>query len=189
MSNLTDTADINLIHQAREGDNDSFARLVDNYTTRSYRIAFTILKNKHDAEDAVQEAFITAYHSLNKLEKEESFGSWLARIVTSRSYDILRQRKRDNVTRTGEDPAPELEQVPSRHDSAEAVEKSVDIRWAINRLPADHRLAITLRYTRDATTDEIAFIMERPAGTVRRILSESYHLLRLYLEEEKHREV
>ena len=60
MSNLTDTADINLIHRAREGDNDSFARLVDNYTTRSYRIAFTILKNKHDAEDAVQEAFITA---------------------------------------------------------------------------------------------------------------------------------
>jgi len=189
MKNVTNAEDINLVRRAREGDNTSFTRLVTNYTTRAYRIAFTILKNKYDAEDAVQEAFTTAYRSIKKLEKEEAFGSWLARIVTSRSYDVLRQRQRDKITITQEDPAPELEQVPSRFDSPEAVENSVDIRWAIDRLPADHRLVVTLRYTQDATTNEIATIMDRPAGTVRRILSESYRLLRLYLEEETHREV
>lgn len=189
MKNEANTQDINLVHQAREGDSASFTHLVTNYTTRAYRIAFTILRNKNDAEDAVQEAFTTAYRSLQKLEKEEAFGSWLARIVTSRSYDILRQRQRDKITVASEDPTPELEQVPSYSDSPEALEKSVDIRWAIDRLPTDHRLVVTLRYTQDATTDEIAAIMNRPAGTIRRILSESYRLLRLYLQEETHREV
>ncbi len=189
MKYVISAEDISLIRRARDGDHTSFTHLVNNYTVRAYHIAFAILKNKNDAEDAVQEAFTTAYRSIKKLEKEDSFGSWLARIVTSRAYDILRQRRRDKITITPKDPAPEIEQVPSYRDSSESVEASVDMRWVIDRLPPDHRLAVMLRYTEDATTDEIAVIMERPAGTVRRILSESYRLLRLYLEEEKHREV
>ena len=189
MKFTTSAEDIALIRRARDGDNVSFARLVNNYTTHVYHIAFAILKNKDDAEDAVQDAFITAYRSIKKLKKEDSFSSWIARIVTSRAYDILRQRQRDRITITKEDPTPELEQVPSCQNSPEAIEEAVDIRWAIDHLPADHRLAITLRYTQGATTEEIAAIMQRPAGTVRRILSESYRLLRLYLQEETHHEV
>lgn len=183
----TEMEEVDLVRRAKASDGECFSLLVKSHTTRAYRIAFALLKNRSDAEDAVQESFITAYRCIKKLEKDDSFGAWLARIVTSRAYDIMRKRKRDKLVDTGEDS--EMGQMPSQTDSPETVELSFNLRWAIDHLPEIHRLVILLHYAEGATTDEIAHIMKRPPGTVRRILSESYRLMRPYLEEEVHREV
>lgn len=179
-----------LVRGAKAGDGKCFSLLVKSHTTRAYRIAFAVLKNRSDAEDAVQESFTTAYRSIKKLKKDDSFGAWLAHIVTSRAYDIMRERQRDRlVADTGEDSISEIERIPSQVNSPETVELSVNLRWAIDHLPEIHRLVVLLHYAEGATTDEISTIVKRPPGTVRRILSESYRLMRPYLEEEVHREV
>ena len=70
------------------------------------------------------------------------------------------------------------------HLAEEKQALSLDIEQAIARLPESHRLAVMLRYAEDASTDDIASTLNRPAGTIRRILSESYRMLRLYLQED-----
>ncbi|MBT9166375.1 MAG: ECF RNA polymerase sigma factor SigW [Chloroflexi bacterium] len=175
--------EITLIRRARAGDREAFGQLMETHAPRAYRIAFAILRNQSDAEDTVQEAFITAYKSIKKLEKEGSFVSWLSRIVATRSYDLLRKRQRER--KTVESTISTLKVGMSQPASNPAESKQdfdLDLREAITRLPELHRLAILLRYSEDASTDEIARILNRPAGTIRRILSESYRLLRLYLE-------
>ncbi|MCD6358959.1 MAG: sigma-70 family RNA polymerase sigma factor [Dehalococcoidia bacterium] len=184
-----ETTEVDIVRRAKDGDEKSFSLLVKRHTTRTYRIAFSLLKNRSDAEDAVQDAFITAYRSIKKLKNEAAFGAWLARIVTTRSYDILRKRQRNKLASSDEDSSSRMERIPTKYNSPEAVELSFNLRWAVDHLPETHRLIILLHYTEGATTDEIANIVRRPPGTVRRMLSESYRLMRPYLEEEKHREV
>ncbi len=175
--------EVNLVRQAKEGDRECFGQLMENHAPRAYRIAFAILQNQSDAEDIVQEAFITAYKSIKKLEKEGSFGSWLSRIVTTRAYSLLRKRQREQ--KTIEATTSKFKMEMSHTASNTAANKhdfALDLREAITRLPELHRLVILLHYSEDAPTDEIANTLNRPAGTIRRILSESYRLLRLYLE-------
>jgi RNA polymerase sigma-70 factor (ECF subfamily) len=173
--------EIALIRRARAGDREAFGQVMETHAPRAYRIAFAILQNRSDAEDAVQDAFITAYKSLRKLEKEGSFNSWLSRIVATRAYDLLRRKQREH--KIVEKTIPTLKMSHLASNPAEGKQDlALDLQEAITKLPELHRLAILLRYSEDASTDEIARILNRPAGTIRRILSESYHLLRLYLE-------
>jgi RNA polymerase sigma-70 factor, ECF subfamily len=175
--------EITLVHQAKKGDREAFGQLMENHAPRAYRIAFTIMQSQNDAEDIVQEAFITAYKSIKKLEKEGSFGSWLGRIVTTRAYDFLRNKQRQNKAvevSTSRFKAELSQDISHRREATHDFD--LDLREAIMKLPEMHRLVIMLRYSEDATSDEIAATLNRPAGTIRRILSESYRLLRLYLE-------
>lgn len=172
-----------LVRRAKQGDREAFGQLMENHATRVYRIAFAILQNQSDAEDAVQEAFITASKALKKLKEEGAFGSWLSRIATTRAYDILRKKQRDYkiIESTTSKFKMEMSQTASNPAEGEH-DFDLDLQKAIAKLPELHRLAILLRYSEDATSDEISKILNRPAGTIRRILSESYRLLRLYLE-------
>ncbi len=179
------TNELALVRRAKKGDREAFGELVENHALRAYRIAYSIVQNQTEAEDAVQEAFITAFKSIGKLEKEESFGSWFSRIVTTRVYDLVRKKQRNQKTIEAETTAFRMELSQSSANPVdEKTELSLDLQRAIEKLPEFHRLAIMLRYSEDASTDQIALTLNRPAGTVRRILSESYKVLRLYLEGE-----
>lgn len=177
-------SEVGLIRRAKSGDHEAFGQLIELHAVRAYRIAYAILQNQGESEDAVQEAFVTAYKSIKKLEKEEAFGAWLARIVTTRVYDLIRGKQRGQKAVESETAALKMEITRSAANPANGrADLSLDLQQAIEKLPELHRLAIMLRYTEDASTDQIARVLNRPAGTVRRVLSESYHLLRLYLEE------
>jgi len=182
--------EIALVRRAKKGDQEAFGQLMELHAVRVYRIAYGILQDQGEAEDAVQEAFLTAYKSIKKVEKEESFGSWLSRIVTTRVYDILRQKQRKQKAVESETEAFKMELAQSSSNPAnEKADMALDLQSAIARLPELHRMVILMRYTEDATTDKIARVLNRPAGTIRRVLSESYKFLRLYLEGEKNDEV
>lgn len=172
-----------LVQQAKAGDREAFGRLTEMHAVRVYRIAYATLRNQQEAEDAVQDAFVTAFKSIKKLEKDESFGSWLTRIVTTRVYDIIRQKQRKQKSVESQTTALKIQITLSASNPANGkTELALDLQEAIAKLPDLHRLAITLRYVEDASTDDIAATLKRPAGTIRRILSESYRMLRLHLE-------
>ncbi|MGD8553633.1 MAG: sigma-70 family RNA polymerase sigma factor, partial [Anaerolineales bacterium] len=82
-----------LIQEAKRGDLDSFNRLVLAYEGITYGVAYRIMGDKESAEDATQDAFISAYKALKSF-RGGSFRSWLLRIVTNACYDELRKRKR-----------------------------------------------------------------------------------------------
>ncbi|MFO8009511.1 MAG: RNA polymerase sigma factor [Dehalococcoidia bacterium] len=184
MDEKTTQDELALVRRARTGDKEAFGQLMEMHAVRVYRIAYSITRDQSEAEDAVQEAFVTAFKSIRKLEKEESFRSWLSRIVTTRVYDLLRKKQKGLKAIEKEQKEFKVKLAQSTSNPADSKhELSMDLQDAISNLPQSHRLAVMLRYTEDASTDEIATILDRPAGTVRRILSESYQMLRLYLQE------
>src|SRR5216683_8017992 len=86
-----------LISGAQQGDLDAFNRLVLEYQTPVYNLAYRIMGEGDSASDAAQEAFISAYKNL-RAYRGGSFKAWLMRIVTNACYDELRRRKRRPVT-------------------------------------------------------------------------------------------
>ena len=82
-----------VVAAARRGDHDAFSQLVLCYQTLAYTVAYRILGNRRSAEDATQEAFLSAYRAIRRF-RCGSFKAWLLRIVTNACYDELRRRKR-----------------------------------------------------------------------------------------------
>ncbi len=182
--------ELNLVRRAKSGDKDAFGQLMEMHAIRAYRIAYSVIPKQQEAEDAVQEACITAFKSIGKIEKEESFASWFGRIVTSRAYDVGRKKQRTQKVVEKETVEMQLElSRASANPGNSTIDSSIDLQNAISKLPELHRLAIMLRYSEDASTEQIARTLNRPAGTVRRILSESYRMLRLSLQGENNHEV
>src|SRR5262245_52750177 len=82
------------VERARSGDEAAFGRLVVRHSPHVFRLAYRMLGNEHDAEDAVQEAFLKAYRAMGEFESRSRFSSWLHRITVNCAYDVLRRRVR-----------------------------------------------------------------------------------------------
>lgn len=166
--------DERLIRQALDGDPSAFAALIERHALRAYRIAYVIAGNHHDAEDAVQEACLTAYRTLGTLRDPQAFAAWFGQIAANRARDIVRrsaaQRERDGAV-DGPPPPPRPEDEVER----------ISLREAIARLPDPHRAVVMLHYGGDMSSAQVAAALGRPPGTVRRLLTESYIRLRRYL--------
>src|SRR5713101_8002809 len=82
------------VERARSGDSDAFRLLVEQHSRHVFRLAFRMTGNEQDAEDVVQETFLRAYRQLDKYEARSSFSTWLYRIASNYSLDLIRMRKR-----------------------------------------------------------------------------------------------
>src|SRR3979411_319852 len=78
------------VERARSGDSDAFRLLVEQHSRAIFRLAFRMTGNESDAEDVVQETFLRAYRQLGKFDERASFGTWLYRIATNYSLDLMR---------------------------------------------------------------------------------------------------
>src|SRR5438874_4487934 len=83
-----------VLARARQGDSEAFRALVERHSRSLFRLAFRMIGNEQDAEDVVQESFLRAYRQLGKFDERASFGTWLYRIATNCSLDLVRARKR-----------------------------------------------------------------------------------------------
>jgi RNA polymerase sigma-70 factor, ECF subfamily len=81
-----------LVQQANDGNSDAHEQIFASHTSRLRRIAFAILRNREDAEDAVQDAFCRAFANLQSFQGRSSFSTWLTRIVINSSLMIRRRR-------------------------------------------------------------------------------------------------
>ena len=153
-------------------DNHSFEMLVTAQTDTLYRVSMSMLKNEHDAQDAVHDAILAAYQKRSRLREDAYFGTWLTRILINECKRILRQRKRYA------DSGDILPAAASRDDPY----VSVEIKEAIDSLPEKIRLAIVLFYVEDYSVEEISGILRIPEGTVKSRLSKGRKLLKAALE-------
>lgn len=162
-----------LVAAARGGDRDALDRLLAGQRPRAMAAALRVLHNPDDAEDAVQEAFLKIWRSLASFEGRSSFSTWVHRIVTNASLDIMRKsaarsetverpaQKEDAVVTTLE---PSYEATPESTLADREVERLV--RLAVAALPQAHRQAIELREFEDCSYQEMAETIHCPIGTV-----------------------
>jgi RNA polymerase sigma-70 factor (ECF subfamily) len=175
--------EVALIQQAKEGDVAAFNRLVLHYQGIVYNVAYRIMGDPQSAEDTAQEAFISAYKSLDSF-RDGNFKAWLLRIVTNSCYDELRRRKRrpqsslDEISEENEsfaflrsaEPGPEAMQ--QRREIAEAIER------CLGDLPDDQRVVAILCDVEGYDYNEISAIMSTSLGTVKSRLSRARTKLR-----------
>jgi RNA polymerase sigma-70 factor (ECF subfamily) len=181
-----------LIHDAQRGDVDAFNRLVLEYQSLVYNVAYRIMGEGDSASDATQEAFISAYKHLPDY-RGGSFKGWLLRIVTNACYDELRRRKRrpaaslEALMVVPEGPDAEAEaSLVSRHEApethAERRELAEAIQRCLNELPEDMRVVTVLCDVQGFDYNEIAAMRGLALGTVKSRLSRARARLRNCLQ-------
>jgi RNA polymerase sigma-70 factor (ECF subfamily) len=162
---------------AVETSNEAFAALTRRQIDSAYRLAWAILGDAGEADDATQEAFTSAWRHRRGLRDLGRFDAWFGRILVNECRHRLRRRARDRV-RVLPDAAEQA--VP---DSSGNVSARDAISRAIARLDADHRIVVVLRYWADLSVDEIAARLDVPSGTVKSRLHYALRSMRPRLEE------
>ena len=126
-------SDEQLVRRARGGDREAFSALVCRYERAALAVACKVLRCSHDARDAAQDAFVTAYEKLNQLWTPCRFGSWILRITHRMALRHLRRRRNDT---------PKLD---GQRDSPRLPPASTDIMSLVSRLPEQERVVVLMR--------------------------------------------
>jgi len=178
--------EIALIQAARDGDIDSFNRLVLAYQDMVYSHAFRMIGEQESADDATQNTFISAYNHLKSF-RGGSFKAWLLRIVTNACYDELRRRKRRPTIPLEplDDAGEEVESAHWMEDPVDLPEEQVErmelqkaIQRCLNNLPDEFRLAVVMVDVQGMDYMEAAQIMGKPIGTIKSRLARARLRLR-----------
>jgi len=171
-----------LILRSKEGDLDAFNQLVEKYQREVYNLARRMLGEAPAAEDATQEAFISAFRGIGKF-RGGNFRAWLLSIVANACRDQMRfWRRRPTTSLDALVLEPEADRdAQSPEDYALRRELGEKIANALATLPADQRLAVILYDIEGLSYEEIAQVMNSSLGTVRSRLSRARARLRQYL--------
>jgi RNA polymerase sigma-70 factor (ECF subfamily) len=175
-----------LIYEAQHGSLDSFNQLVLNYQDVVYGHAYRVIGEDEPAQDATQEAFISAYRNLSAY-RGGSFKAWLLRIVTNACYDELRRRKR-HPTSSLEPLDADDEEIESPRwladhgESPEAMTERSElgdaIQHCLDNLPVDFRVVVVLVDIQGMDYGEAAGVVGTPVGTVKSRLARARMRLR-----------
>lgn len=176
----TDVSDSELVSRVLAGDGQAYAVLVGRYTNALSSIAFLKVRNAEDARDVVQEAFVIAYCSLGQLDEPSSFGAWVRGIALNCCRKLFDRRTR---TQRFLERLPCTVEVPDPGSELAAREDARQVLRALDVLSETHREVVMLYYFQEMKIDGIARLVDRPAGTVKRVLSEARGRLREELVE------
>ncbi len=179
-----------LVERAKQGDRVALSQLVNKYSERVYNLALRILRNREDAEDVLQETFITVIEKLHSFDGRSGFFTWVYRIATNAS--LMRLRKNKMV----------FQQLSDNPDFQESIESRVFIDWsedpslniydqevkkkldeAINKLSDIYRSVFILRDIEGLSIKETSAILNITEENVKIRLRRARQFLRDYLSE------
>ena len=156
------------VARCREGDETALASLIARHRNRLVRTASNLLRDRHEAEDVSQEAFLKAFRELHKLRDDRAFSGFLYRICVRLCMDRLRL-KRAELT--------EFDSVQPH--SGGVVENRVVIEKLLAQLPPELKTTLVLREMEQLSYEEVAAVMNVPIGTVRSRLHTARERFRL----------
>lgn len=168
-----EAGELELLQRSLNGDLEAWGEIVSRYKEAAFGIAVAILRNRADAEDAVQDAFVRAYERLRRYDLSRRFSTWLFTVTANVAKNMLRKRRRDPPPKEvwTADPAHMVWQ--------EEMEKGV--REAVWGLPEAYRAPLVLRYWHDLPLEEISVVLGMRLGTVKTRLHRARALVRAEL--------
>jgi RNA polymerase sigma-70 factor (ECF subfamily) len=169
--------ELDWIRAAQAGSSEAAEALFRRHWGPAYRAAYLVVRDRHAAEDIVQEAFLSALRALARFDRRRPFAPWLHRIVVNRAIDWSRARALRREVGEATEPG---ESNPSTSHAA----YSDDVVTALAALPADQRAVVVLRHVLGYTPGEIAKLLGYPRGTVNSRLRRGLDRLAAELEEE-----
>lgn len=169
-----------LIERAQTGDMGAFRRLVERHQRRAFAVALALVRDENDAREVVQDAFLRAHKALASFQGSSTFFTWLYRIVTNLSIDLMRRpgRRIAEVEETRSESDDDPDPFPSCSDGADpsdAVRRheiATRLQSALDALPSYHRAVIVMRELDGLSYEEMADAMGVSKGT---IMSRLFH--------------
>lgn len=164
-----------LVRKAMKGDDLAYEKLFEEYAGMIYRIAFLYVKKKEDALDVVQETAYRSFKSIQSLKEPTYFKNWLTKIAINCSLDVLRQQNKI------------MPVVPEELESVVLVENedlplSLTLQDLLERLDANEKGVIVLRFYQGYTIQEISEILQIPLGSTKTLLYRGLQKLRKNME-------
>jgi RNA polymerase sigma-70 factor (ECF subfamily) len=164
-------SDNEIIEKIRKGGKHHYARLIDRYKDKAFTLAVRMLKDRQEAEEAIQDAFIRAYNALDKFQGTAKFGTWFYRIVYNVCLTRLGKRKAEFIFMEYEE---ESGNGSMTHTVAESLEKQIEagnmiefVKKIIETLPEKYGMILSLFYLQELTHEEICEVTQLPLGTVK----------------------
>jgi RNA polymerase sigma-70 factor, ECF subfamily len=183
---VTRDAEAELIEDCKRGDLLAFQQLYTAHGARMKSIALNILGNVHDAEDAVQDAFLNIYRNVGKFRGKSAFSTWTYRILVNACWDQLRARRRRSPevqAQTDEKKTEEVTTEPLDHPLTVALERSLE------KLSERRRTVFLLCEVEGFKHREVSEILGIPEGTSKTLLYEAKRELQRLLWEPSGRRV
>lgn len=171
---LSREEDAAMVKAVLGGDSTAYRGLVEKYQSRVYSMVYGMIRNREDARDLTQEAFVKAFNNLKSFRLEASFYTWLYRIAMNVTIDHTRKRKRREVAGFEEDIANRdadggIDEIHHQDSPSKALERKQlykKIMDCLEKLPADQKQVILLRELEGLSYREISEVMGIPEGTV-----------------------
>jgi len=184
---LETLSDNDLITRFRKGCEGSFEEIVRRYETKAYNLAMRLTRNQEDAEEVLQDVFVTVHRKIDGFEGKAKFSSWLYRITVNAAFMKLRKRRQDHTVAL-EDILPQLHAVTtlapqntfSLPGDVHVVsnEVRVALESAIGKLPEDYRAVFVLRDIDGLSNKEVGDILNLSIPAVKSRLHRSRLMLR-----------
>jgi RNA polymerase sigma-70 factor (ECF subfamily) len=178
---LRGDSDHELLEKARSGEEDAFRRIVEEHTGIVYAAVRSILGNRADVEDAVQEVFIRVYRGLGSFEGRSSLSTWIWSVARNHTINIRAGERVEHVPLDGR---PEIES-SGRGPEAElaAKEAAADIEFLLSGLEGRYREVIELRYLAGMKYHRISALLGIPEGTVKTLIHRARKTMKKMMEE------
>lgn len=154
---------MSIIAQIKNGDEEAFAQLIEEYKLPIYKTAKAILKDEDDVCDAIQDTALSIYKNINNLKNEKYFKTWVIRITINKCYDIITKRKLNDekILRVQS----QISEIHTSFDSTVIIK--TDLERTLDLLEEDLKTITVLYYYNDLSITEISDILNIPKGTVK----------------------
>jgi RNA polymerase sigma-70 factor (ECF subfamily) len=170
----TDETDVTLVQLIVAGDRAAFERLMRRYNQRLYRLARATLRDDDEAEDALQDAYLSAYRKMGQFRGEAAVGTWLSRLVLNECLGRLRRTaRRDNVAPMIAPPRDEefdtmgTATTEAPDDAAVRAQMRALLERKLDELPEGFRTVFVCRSVEELSVEETAACLGLPEATVR----------------------
>jgi len=172
-------SDHEIIEQLKQGKEQAFKMLVDNYRKLVVNTCYGLVHNREDAEDIAQDVFIEVYRAVQHFRADAKLSTWLYRIAVNRSLNHIRDNKKHKWFRSFEndvaDKSRQLQQIESARSEhpefeLENKQRALILHEAVNSLPENQKVAFTLSKYEDLSYNEIAEVMEMSVSSVESLL-------------------
>ena len=180
--------DAGVVERARGGDTEAFRELVERHSRGLFRLAYRLTGSEADAEDVVQETFMKAFNSLDRFETRAGVGTWLFRIATNCSLDLLRARRRRGVELHAVDPegVDPIESLPAREPGPDqgvlGREVHERVALALRLLSRNERAAFVLRHFEERPIAEVGRLLGLGENATKQSIFRAVRKLRSALE-------